>query len=367
MLVNRVQRFVGTIGSPSAAVRNRAGFGVIFRSALNPGASSPTVNTKLLIDNVVRQTTILIAQLATSGGVRAPLAHIANQVFLELAKELESQGISKQVTADMFGMALRSYRRRVQRLDASATDRDRSLWEAVLGYLSKSQVVTRKEVLKRFFRDDENQVKSVLVDLCDSGLVFRLGSGANTAYRAATNEEITQLSEGSDAADELVWLVVYREGPVSVADLAKHLCMTREQLEPCLERLSSDERVHQSRDGRYRSTNAVMPMGSGAGWEAAMFDHFQAVVNTLCARLQAMDEATSSSERGGSTYGFNVWPGHPHEAEVRGALAEFRAKYTELRERVQRYNSEHTLPNKYTEVVIYGGQHLTDQETDDSD
>lgn len=44
------------------------------------------MNVRLLIDSVVRQTTVLLAQLATNGGARAPLAHVANQVFLELAR-----------------------------------------------------------------------------------------------------------------------------------------------------------------------------------------------------------------------------------------------------------------------------------------
>jgi hypothetical protein len=38
------------------------------------------MRTHLLIDAIVRQTTVLIAQLATAGGFRAPLAHIAEQV-----------------------------------------------------------------------------------------------------------------------------------------------------------------------------------------------------------------------------------------------------------------------------------------------
>ena len=67
---------------------------------------------QLLIDSIVQQTTVLIAKLATTGGVRAPLAHIANQVFVELASELESQGLSRKVTADMFGISIRYYRRR---------------------------------------------------------------------------------------------------------------------------------------------------------------------------------------------------------------------------------------------------------------
>ncbi|HMA94799.1 MAG TPA: hypothetical protein VKP30_19045, partial [Polyangiaceae bacterium] len=62
----------------------------------------------LLIQAIVRQTTILIAQLATSHGSRAPLAQIADQVFLELVRELERQGVSRKVSADMFGLGLRT-------------------------------------------------------------------------------------------------------------------------------------------------------------------------------------------------------------------------------------------------------------------
>ncbi len=57
------------------------------------------MNVQLLIDAIVRQTTVLVAQLATAGGVRAPLSHVANQVFADLAAELERQGLSRKVTA----------------------------------------------------------------------------------------------------------------------------------------------------------------------------------------------------------------------------------------------------------------------------
>ena len=71
------------------------------------------MNAQILIDSIVRQVTVLIAQLATSGGIRAPLSHVANQVFVDLARELEEQGVSRKVSADMFGMALRAYIRDV--------------------------------------------------------------------------------------------------------------------------------------------------------------------------------------------------------------------------------------------------------------
>jgi len=122
------------------------------------------MNLKLLIDSIVRQTTVLIAQLATAQGVRAPLAHVANQVFLDLAQELNRQGVSRKVSADMFGLALRTYLRKLQRLDEGATDRGHSLWEAVLRHLQTKSgaVLLRTEVLSRFHRDDPELVRGVL-------------------------------------------------------------------------------------------------------------------------------------------------------------------------------------------------------------
>lgn len=79
------------------------------------------MNVNVLIDSVVRQTTILIAQLATSVGGRAPLTHIANQVFVDLTKELRQQGLGQKVIADMYGMALRTYHDKVRRLSESRT------------------------------------------------------------------------------------------------------------------------------------------------------------------------------------------------------------------------------------------------------
>src|SRR5690348_7053507 len=93
------------------------------------------VNVQILIDSIVRQTTVLFAQLATTGGARAHLAHVANQVFLDLAEELHRQGVGRRVSADMFGLALRTYLRKIRRLSESATDRGGSLWDAVIGFL----------------------------------------------------------------------------------------------------------------------------------------------------------------------------------------------------------------------------------------
>ena len=321
------------------------------------------MNVQLLIDSIVRQTTVLIAQLATSGGVRAPLAHIANQVFLELSAELDTQGVSRKVSADMFGMALRAYLRKIQRLRESSTDGGRSLWEAVLAFLREDGVVSRRAVLARFHRDDEALVRSVLHDLTESGLVFRSGSGLGTTYRAATDEELGAMRLLSDnGADELLWLIVYREGPLSRGDLTRRSRLSDRALDDALARLVADGRVRKERrddEDVFASSEFVIALGQSIGWEAAVLDHYQAMVKTICGRLELDAPPTVPDRLGGSTYTFDIWPGHPMEEEVYGSLRELRERAGALRGRVEDYNRQHGVPDEYAEVVFYGGQCVT--------
>jgi hypothetical protein len=319
------------------------------------------MNVQLLIDAIVRQTTALIAQLATAGGVRAPLAHVANQVFLALTTELEAQGVSRKVSADMFGMALRAYQKKIQRLSESSTMRGRSLWEAVLEYLEQSSVVTRGDVLQRFRNDDGVLVRGVLHDLVENGLVSCSGTGSHAVFRKTTEEERAALARNGLGLEEFLWVLIYREGPVSTEGLAK-LCGVKEQeLQTPLARLQGERRIFQQQ-GQWSAREFCVPLGSEAGWEAAMLDHYEALVRTLCARLSRLGERSSLADAtGGSTYTMHVWPGHPHEEEVVGTLGRVRGELAELRERVVAYNGEHQAPHEYRSVVFYAGQSVIEE------
>jgi hypothetical protein len=325
------------------------------------------MNVQFLIDSIVRQTTVLIAQLATTGGIRAPLAHIANQVFLDLAAELETQGVSRKVSADMFGMALRTYLRKIQRLSESSTERGRSLWESVLDYLSRGELVTRADVLKRFHRDDEAIVRGVLKDLVDSGLVFASGSGENAVYRAASSEELGRMRSASTGLglEELVWAVVYRDGPISRGGLLKRGGLSAAELAAVLDRLTADGRVEEiaSPEGDVlRARELFVPLGAAAGWEAAVYDHYHAMVRTVCARLNQKTEPPNTRDAtGGSTYTFEVWEGHPHAEAVRGLLRTFRDRVQALRREVEDHNRQAGVPETHTAVVVYFGQSAIEQ------
>ncbi len=326
------------------------------------------MTVELLIQAIVHQTTVLIAQLATLGGGRAPLAQVANQVFLDLVRELERQGVSRKVSADMFGLGLRTYRRKIQRLSESSTERGRSLWEVVLEYIKTNGPVTREAVLLRFSLDDEAQVKSVLRDLCESQLVILSKEGNSPQYRAASDNELlaSRSTQNADGLDDLLVALMFREGPLTQKEIAHHAQSEEGLLEAPLTRLAETGRIQLGqREGQttYEARALVVPVGASVGWEAAIFDHYKALVTTILHRLN-QDEEQNPEASGGSTYTIDVWPGHPLEEEVTSTLARIRHELSDLRSRVLTHNRNHEQPNQYRRAVIYAGQRVIEEESE---
>ncbi|HEX2732185.1 MAG TPA: crosslink repair DNA glycosylase YcaQ family protein [Polyangiaceae bacterium] len=339
------------------------------------------MDTGTLIDALVRQTTVLIAQLATAGGNRAHLAHTANQVFLDLVAALREQGLGSKVIADMFGMALRTYHQRVQRLSESRTERGRTLWEAVLEFVTQRGPVSRGEVMRRFSQDDEVVLRSLLKDLVGSGLISRSGRGDHVRYQVALSEAVPADSPAETLAD-LVCLTAYRLAPASVRDVAATLSLEPELVLSVVGKLLDQGRLRRagldaSGEPRFTSEGCVIPLGEQQGWEIAVFDHYQALVTTLCAKLRKGKQRASAADlTGGSTFSYTVWQGHPHYEEATQFLAEFRRRGAALRGRIADYNEQHApgdhadpgervLDQRAVKVLIYAGQSVIEADLDE--
>jgi len=328
------------------------------------------VNAQVLIDAIVRQTMVLIAQLSTADGVRSPLSHVADEVFVGLVRELERQKLGKKVIADMFGLALRSYQQKVQRLSESVTARGVTLWGALHAFLVERESASRDEVLVHFKQDEEGKVRSILNDLVESGLVRRSGRGKETRYRAATAEELEELgaSEVGDLEETnaaLVWVHIYPSTPIRKDRLAALVPLSEESLDASLARLVADERIRLEtrHDGTYCVTDrCLIPVGQAAGWEAAIVDHHRAVLNALAAKVvSGRHVSAAADEVGGTTLSFDLWPGHPREHEVRKLLATVRKQVVTLWDEVAEYNKEHRPSSTYS-VSFYCGQNLTEED-----
>jgi hypothetical protein len=323
-----------------------------------------------LIDAVVRQTTVLIASLATAAGQRAPLAGVANQVFGDLVKELKQQGLGNKVIADMFGLALRTYHNKVARLSESRSERGRSLWEAVLGYVQERNDASRAQVLERFARDEEAVVRGVLRDLVDSGMLFQSGSGDHTGYRSADAREIAGAPDHDAVLANLLLVAIHRNGPVDRAGLLEIVPVDEPALERALAALLQNGRIESNGAGAQASftcERVVIAFHDPAGWEAAVYDHYQAMVTALCAKLaRGLSHAEPDEAIGGSTYVFDLWDGHPLAHEARGLLPALRRQAQSLRARVEAYNERHPAPAHAPalRVVAYVGQTVIGEEND---
>jgi hypothetical protein len=326
------------------------------------------VDTKLLIDANVHQTTVLIAQLSTAAGIRAPLAHIADQVFVELSREIEAQGVSRKVVADMFGLAIRSYQKKVQRLTESVSARDRTLWQAVIEALEHAGSLSRRELLARFQHDDPVIVGSVLNDLVSSGLVKRSGSGEGALFVIATERDFAPAlrEQRHDLLVPIVWVVVYRSKGATLAALREQLGIEEQALLGAIGLLEADGRVSRVGEGEtatYSASTVLVPVDAEHGWEAAVFDHFQTVVRAIGTKVRrGLTRSARDDVNGGATLTFELYPDHPHTDEVLALLRRMRADVNELWSRVDQQNREHPEKARTTRVSFYFGQCVTSED-----
>jgi len=313
----------------------------------------------VLIDAMVRQTTMMIARLATSHGHRAPLSHITDQVFLDLARELQAAGLGRKVIADMFGLTLRAYHYRIRRLSENESDRTTTLWSAIAARIEASPMITRRQLLQQFGEERRPQVTSVLKDLVRSGIAFSTGHGARKRYRILEPSELVGMDD-DNALTTLVLLIIYRQGPVTLSDLQQQTPrLSSEMLRSMTLKLEQQNKVRRTfKDGQeyFSADNFLVGLESTEGWEAAVFDHFQAVINTICRKAETrIRRAGLQDEVGGSTFCFELGAAHPLKDEVLLLFRNVRAQAQDLRQRVEAYSAAH--PSEAAlRVTFYVGQ-----------
>jgi hypothetical protein len=155
--------------------------------------------------------------------------------------------------------------------------------------------------------------------------------------------------------------MIYRQSGVTRAALAEQLAVEAEDLEQCLSQLEEQGQVERSGVGAeatYRAKEVVVPVDAEHGWEAAVFDHFQAVVRAIGHKVRrGRPRSVQDDVVGGATLGFDLCEGHPHLEETLALLRTVRAQVNELWTKVESYNAQHPIDESdKVEVSFYFGQ-----------
>jgi hypothetical protein len=303
---------------------------------------------------LIRDTSTLLAAVATRDGARMPLGPLGDRLFHGLACELHARQIRRRVAADMFGMVPRAYLRKVRRAEESVTDHGYSLWQAVYEHIASTQGVDLPELARRFHRDDEGVLRGVLSDLRESGLVEVVSNNQATRYVASSGRELgARLARRLGGSDELVWAVIYREGPLYRETLQQVVGLADAELDGIVLRLKEAGRIFE-RPKRERillcSASTVPDLDAPEHWEALVFEHYHAVVRTLATSLATPDAENTAS----ATYTFDLWPGHPMAHEVEKLFQNVRAEVGALRGRIDAHNAKQP-PRRYERVMMYLG------------
>ena len=327
------------------------------------------MHIKMLIDSIMQQTTVLIGQLSSAAGVRAPLARIADQVFVDLAQELESQGVSRRVAADMFGMALRSYQKKLRRLTESQSTADRTLWRSVLEHIRREQRVRKADLLQRFSHDGEREVGSILSDLVNSGLVYQTGRGLDALYRVTSDVDLRHLagSEDPQAVAPVVWSSVYDKPGTTEAELGRLLGIDVAVVRKAVETLIDEGRLRRDgtdSDAPLVAEDLIVPVGAAQGWEVAVHDHFRAVANAIASKVRSrVVQSANADVTGGGTLSFDLSASHPHREQAHALLAEVRERVNALWNEVEAHNARKPIPEAERErMFFYFGQYIEERD-----
>ncbi|MCB9707258.1 MAG: hypothetical protein H6714_00510 [Myxococcales bacterium] len=322
-----------------------------------------------LIDSLVRQMMVAIARLAAVGGRRTSVAHITRNIFLDLSRELKAHNLSNKIIADMFGLTLRAYHAKMKRLAEIEGERASSLWQSAFAFISSRLTVTRAEILRKFGHYDATMIQGAISDLVESGLVSRSGRGPATLYRCVAMVRDLEGTESHQSLANLVWIVIRRVGPCSREQLHELFpAISTDILGSALAQLEIDGRVRKDAEQNlYDSELCVIQSDDRLGWEAAIFDHFQAVCNVICHSAEAMStSADRDPYAGGSTFTFDLDENHPLRDPILGLLARLRSECSELRERADAHNKHRSdRPQRPFQVRFYLGQNVTSDDQED--
>jgi hypothetical protein len=164
-----------------------------------------------------------------------------------------------------------------------------------------------------------------------------------------------------DALSGFVWLAAFRNPRSSEAELLRKVGGESDLFKRALDGLLESGRVRRvTTDGAeyLEAEPFVVHVGSPTGWQASVFDHFQAVTTAIAAKLRSRGASSSAAdETGGTTLRFGVHEAHPYYAEVLGSLRRDRETMHALWTKVTEYNVANPVPEEErTVVTFYFGQ-----------
>ena len=148
---------------------------------------------------------------------------------------------------------------------------------------------------------------------------------------------------------------------MTVGELAQRLRVSEETCREHIEAMRDNDVLEetQTRDGipQFRALGYHIPVDMPQGFEAALWDHFSAVVRSMCQKIRLERFGAQSGELiGGTTYHFDVPRDSEEYREVTAFLGDTRKKFEALLARAEPYRGA----EGNVRITAYAGQLVED-------
>ncbi|MCA9541565.1 MAG: winged helix-turn-helix domain-containing protein [Myxococcales bacterium] len=307
----------------------------------------------------------LLATLATRNPLRMYFADIAGKTLLDIVQVLRHDGISQEAIAASLGLTLNGFQARMKRLkeqhdeppEEDGDDR-RTLMERVFAFIADhpdaEQGVPIRQVGDAFRGVKRDTLNGVLHFLVQSGFLTAEGRGGRRRLRVERRPH----AQGPNEHD--VGVLLYREGPLTLAELARRLECSTERAASLLDRLRRDGAlVEGESDGEatFAATNYHIPLDHTEGYEAAIFDHFSAMVQAICKKLRlGHHHASLADQIGGATFSLRVPVDDPLYDEVSAFLRDNRVRLESWLARANALREADLVGREVRRFTLYVGQ-----------
>ncbi|MFO0750893.1 MAG: hypothetical protein U1F43_35260 [Myxococcota bacterium] len=238
-----------------------------------------------LVERMVPLVAELFATLKSNDPLRMDFADIGQKTLLDIVTVLRSEGLTNDDIATTLDLSIAGFYKRVRELretyaPTKRAKRRTTLWEKAYEVVlqktggSPLRGVRYATIQTAMPSVQDERLRSTLRFLVRYGLLTVTGPAAQPEYR------VIPRTEAQGVSHHAVVVTLYRDGPLTLAELAERLDGSEAECLPHVDALRAagklEEVAPESAGGptRFRATAYHIEPESEDGFQAALWDHF---------------------------------------------------------------------------------------------
>ncbi|GEM_PF-4795367 len=281
-------------------------------------------NYSLFVDTTLSSAASIIAAIMTRNHQRRSYQNIGEKLFKNIAEELIRRDVPYRVAADMMGVSLRTFHRKLK--NAKLVDSGRAA-TAILSYIVDLKEVGRIELYGHFHFLDPALIGSILKDFQASGHIEIEGEKIESLGQKEIHKETV--------SQNYVHFVLIQHPEMTVADLVAITPLSTFECQNILDTLIQKERIEKVGEKYTAHTPLLLSRQSMHEDESLIFGlsmMFDAACKAIKIRIDSEGETKNSQ---GNLRSFRVKKGDANDRRIIATLDKLSDSMSELWKKIR--------------------------------